>query len=206
GSQAFSSDQVPHLVHDDGNVSMQAAEVFFASLQEAERAGRLPEQLLVLELGIGLGLFARYFLDWFRHLCDRAGADYYDRLCYVAADCSDQMLRDAERNDIFANHPDRYRLRVANALDPERTLLAAAPIRRQGPQPFRAVFLNYVLDCLPPAVVKLEGETLRQLHVQTCVAPGTDWSEFLDVSEDELRRLARSRDEHDRKALREINH
>jgi tetratricopeptide (TPR) repeat protein len=38
------------------------------------------------------------------------------------------------------------------------------------------------------------------------LAPGTDWSEFLDVSEDELRRLAESRDEDDRRALRAINH
>jgi tetratricopeptide (TPR) repeat protein len=206
GSHAFSSDKVPFVPNNDGNLSMQAAEVFFASLCEAERAGPLPEQLFVLELGIGLGLFARYFLDWFRHLCDRAGADYYDRLCYVAADCSEQMLLDVERNAIFANHPGRYRLRQADALDPARTLLQDPDIRRLGPQPFRAVFLNYVLCCLPPAVMKLDGETLQQLHVQTCLAPGTDWSEFLDVSADELRRLAGSRDEDDRRALRAINH
>src|SRR5262249_15961629 len=45
GSQAFSSDQVPFLVLNDGNVSMQAAEVFFASVHEADRAGRLPQDL-----------------------------------------------------------------------------------------------------------------------------------------------------------------
>jgi tetratricopeptide (TPR) repeat protein len=206
GSQAFSTDNVPFHPHNNGNASMQAAEVFFASVQAAERAGQLPEELFVLELGIGLGLFARYFLDAFRHLCDRAGADYYDRLCYVAADYSEQMLRDAERNKVFANHPGRYRLRVADALDPARLVLQDPDLRRLGPQPFRAVFLNYVLDCLPPAVVKLDGERLLLLHVQTCVPPGTDWSEFLDVSEGELRRLARSGEDRDRRALRQINH
>ena len=37
----------------------------------------------VLELGIGIGLFARFFLDRFRELCACSGKDYYERLCYV---------------------------------------------------------------------------------------------------------------------------
>jgi hypothetical protein len=206
GSHAFSSDQVPFLIHNDGNLSMQAAEVFFNSLQAADEAGQLPDDLFVLELGIGVGLFARFFLDWFEHLCDQAGADYYERLCYVGADRSEQMLRDACRNGIFLNHPGRYRLRLADALSPEQSLLEDPDIRRLGPRPFRAVFLNDILDCLPPTVLKVDGETLLQLHVRTCVAPGTDWREFLDLSAAELRWLARSREERDRRALLGFNH
>ena len=52
-----------------GTLSYSAAEVLFASLAAAKRDGPLPERLFVLELGIGVGLFARFFLDAFRDLC-----------------------------------------------------------------------------------------------------------------------------------------
>src|SRR5580704_17091521 len=121
GSLAFIGDPepVPFVVNNDGNQSIRAAEVFCTSLLVADEAGQLEEDIFVLELGIGVGLFARYFLDWFRHLSDEAGKDYYDRLCYVAADRSARMLRDAGRHGVFQNHPGRYRLRLADALQPE---------------------------------------------------------------------------------------
>src|SRR5262245_58565851 len=116
GSLAFIGDPepVPFVVHNDGSLSIKAAEVFFSSLVEAEKEGKLEEDIFVLELGIGVGLFARFFLDWFERLCDREDKDYYDRLCYVAADYSAKMLRDAGRHGIFQNHPGRYRLRMAD--------------------------------------------------------------------------------------------
>jgi hypothetical protein len=40
------------------------------------------------------------------------------------------MLGDAGRHGVFHNHPGRYRLRVANALCPEATLLDDADIAR----------------------------------------------------------------------------
>lgn len=80
GSLAFIGDPelVPFLVNNDGNLSVKAAEVVFTSLVEAEKAGALEEDLFVLEIGIGVGLFARFFLDWFEHLCDQHSKDYYD--------------------------------------------------------------------------------------------------------------------------------
>jgi hypothetical protein len=66
----------------------------------------------VLELGIGVGLFARSFLDLFQRRCATAGKDYYRRLCYIAADRSEKMLTDACRHGTFKNHPDSYVLRV----------------------------------------------------------------------------------------------
>src|ERR1700691_2977034 len=84
GNKAFLSDAapVPFVVNNDGSLSKNAAEVFFASLLDAEDKGPLEDELFVLELGIGVGLFARYFLDAFRNLCAEHHKDYYDRLCY----------------------------------------------------------------------------------------------------------------------------
>jgi tetratricopeptide (TPR) repeat protein len=202
GNQAFIGDEpVPYVIHNDGNHSIRAAELFFTSLVAAEEKGSLEQDIFVLEVGIGVGLFARYFLDWFRHLCDQAGKEYYDRLCYVLVDRSARMLRDAGRHGVFQNHPGRYRLRLGDAQHPERLLTDEYDIGRLGPRPFRAVFLNYVLDCLPAMVIKVEGEQVLQLHVRTGIASESDWRSQLLVSPDELRQMAASPDPGQRRDL-----
>jgi hypothetical protein len=208
GSLAFIGDPepVPFAVNNDGNQSIRAAEVFFTSLLVADEAEKLEEDIFVLELGIGVGLFARYFLDWFRHLCDGAGKDYYDRLCYVAADCSARMLRDAGRHGVFQNHPGRYRLRLSDALRPQYLLEEDADIARLGPRPFRAVFLNYLLDCLPAMVLKVEGEQVLQLHTRTSLPANGDWKAALQATPDQLRWMAASPDPAHRRELLAVYH
>src|SRR5689334_7506668 len=78
GNKAFLSDAspVPFVINNDGTLSRNAAEVFFASLEQADRAGTLEDDIFVLELGIGVGLFARFFLDAFQELCRKHKADY----------------------------------------------------------------------------------------------------------------------------------
>lgn len=108
GNKAFISDAVPvpFVINNDESLSRSAAEVFFASLQAADARGELIEpDLFVLELGIGVGMFGRFFLDCFRDLCTEHGKDYYHRLCYVAADRSARMLLDVSRHGALANHP-----------------------------------------------------------------------------------------------------
>src|SRR6266542_4081582 len=55
GNKAFISDAspVPFVINNDGTLSRHAAEIFIASLVEAEKTGTLPKELHVLELGIG---------------------------------------------------------------------------------------------------------------------------------------------------------
>src|SRR5262249_23697364 len=61
GNKAFIGDTipVPFLINNDGTLSRNAAEVFFTSCVEAEKAGELEPDIFVLEIGIGVGLFAR---------------------------------------------------------------------------------------------------------------------------------------------------
>src|SRR5205085_6412480 len=70
GNKAFISDTspVPFIVNNDGTLSQNAAALFFASLVEAEKIGPLEQNIYVLEIGVGVGLFARFFLDAFRRL------------------------------------------------------------------------------------------------------------------------------------------
>ncbi len=79
GNKAFISDTmpVPFVINNDGTLSRNAAEVLFASLVEAEKEDLLENEIFVLEIGIGVGLFARFFLDHFRELCVKHRQDFY---------------------------------------------------------------------------------------------------------------------------------
>ena len=106
GNKAFISDAspVPFVVNNNGTLSRNTAEVFFANLVETEKSGPLEDEIFVLELGIGVGLFARFFLDCFRDICRKHKKDYYDRLCYIAADRSPRMLMDVLRHGVLGDH------------------------------------------------------------------------------------------------------
>jgi hypothetical protein len=197
GNKAFLSDSspVPYVVNNDGSLSRRAAQVLFESL-EARGESQEKEALYVLELGIGVGLFARLFLDQFRDLCRKNGRDYYDRLCYIAADRSPRMLLDVARHGLLARHAGHYRLRVVDAMKPGEALPYDVAFRgerretRDETRPLiRAVFLNYLLDCLPAAVLEVDSDpetgkpsAVRQLHVRTCVARNVKLADFTDMS------------------------
>jgi tetratricopeptide (TPR) repeat protein len=56
------------------------------------------------------------------------------------------------------------------------------------------VFLNYLLDCLPACVVKVDADEVQLLHARTCLPPGLNWRSHLPASPEELRQLAASSD------------
>lgn len=206
GSKAFTSDAspVPFVINNDGTLSRNAAEVFFASLVTAEQEGTLEPDIFVLELGIGVGLFARYFLDHFQEICASHGKDYYGRLCYIAADRSQRMLMDVLRHGVLANHAGRYRVRLVDALRPDEALPGDAMFLGRRRKPLRAVFLNYLLDCLPAAVLEMDGDEVRQLCVRTCVARNVRLADRTDMSAAYLREKARSSDPSVRQELLEV--
>ncbi|MBX9677747.1 MAG: tetratricopeptide repeat protein [Gemmataceae bacterium] len=206
GNKAFISDAspVPFVINNDGSLSRQAAEVLFANLLEAEKAGTLESEIFVLELGIGVGLFARFFLDAIRDLCAEHKKDFYYRLTYVAADKSKRMLLDVLRHGVLANHPGRVKVRPVDAMEPEGSLPFDAMFAGRSTKPFRAVFLNYLLDCLPAAVLEIESEHVKQLCVRTCVARGVRLSDSTDLTPDQLRQRAASKEQAARDELLEV--
>lgn len=214
GNQAFISDfdPVPYTVNNDGEASYNAAEVVYASLVAEPPT---TPRILILEIGIGLGLFARYFLDRFRDLCLQNGRDFYDRLWYIAADGSEQMLVDACRHGIFANHPGRVLLRVIDAQNLRESLSEDPLLARLDPLPLRAVFCNYMLDCLPAHILKfvdLPGDTnaanvedrpfeVQSLYLRTCLARHVRLEEHTPMGLEEIRRLANSSNLTERRRL-----
>ena len=85
---------------------------------DARRA--LPEELYVLELGVGNGNQARTWLDEFLQLDRRHGREYYHRLRYLMGDYSPHVLDRARQ--AVAHHAERVSALVVEATRPSVTL------------------------------------------------------------------------------------
>ena len=85
---------------------------------EARQA--LPDQLYVVELGVGNGGQARTWLDAFVDLDRRHGRDYYPRLHYLMGDYSGHVLERAWQ--VVADHGEHVSALVLDASRPVRTL------------------------------------------------------------------------------------
>ena len=85
---------------------------------DARRA--LPEELYVLELGVGNGNQARTWLDEFLQLDRRHGREYYHRLHYLMGDYSPHVLDRARQ--AVAHHRERVSALVVEATRPSVTL------------------------------------------------------------------------------------
>ncbi len=85
---------------------------------EARRA--LPDELYVVELGVGNGGQAKTWLDAFIDLDRRHGRDYYRRLHYLMGDYSAHVLERAWQ--VVAHHGDHVSALVLDAIRPQRTL------------------------------------------------------------------------------------
>ncbi|MGH2651973.1 MAG: SAM-dependent methyltransferase, partial [Actinomycetota bacterium] len=80
----------------------------------------LPEDLCVLELGVGKGNFAHAFLDEFARLDQVHGRDYHRRLHYFMGDYSPHVLERAQQ--AVAEHASHTSAMVLDARRPETTL------------------------------------------------------------------------------------
>ena len=85
---------------------------------DARRA--LPDELYVLELGVGNGNQARTWLDEFVQLDRRHGREYYRRLRYLMGDYSPHVLERARQ--AVAHHGERISALVVDATRPGITL------------------------------------------------------------------------------------
>ncbi len=111
----------------------------------------LPEELYVVELGVGNGTQAKVFLDEFRVLDAGHGRDYYRRLHYMMCDYSPHVL------DLAREAVGEHRARISSfALD------ATAPSTTLGFLKYKVflVYISNVYDNLPTdEVAQLGGRT-----------------------------------------------
>jgi hypothetical protein len=128
----------------------------FSAWDELSSRRALPEQLYVIELGVGNGGQARTWLDEFVELDRRHGRDYYRRLHYLMGDYSAHVL-DRARQEV-AHHGDHV-----SGLVLEATKLSGSVGFLAG-KAF-LVYISNVYDNLPSdEVASIRG---RQYLVQT---------------------------------------
>ena len=79
-------------------------DAFMATLNRLEEWSELPDEIHVLELGVGDGQGAKVWLDAFAAACEEQGRDYVDRVRYLMADYSPHVLaRAKERVSEYAH-------------------------------------------------------------------------------------------------------
>jgi hypothetical protein len=113
----------------------------------------LPDELYVLELGVGNGSQARTWLDEFVSLDRRHGRDYYRRLRYLMGDYSPHVLDRARQ--AVAHHSERISALVVEATRPAITLgfLSGKAF---------LVYISNVYDNLPTdELASIHGRTYR---------------------------------------------
>jgi hypothetical protein len=87
---------------------------------ELDARRSLPEELYVVELGVGNGSQARTWLDMFAELDSLHRRDYYRRLQYLMGDYSAHVLERARK--AVAHHGDKVSSLVLDATRPQQTL------------------------------------------------------------------------------------
>lgn len=189
GLRPFAENQVPHLVTSSGRLSQRAAAVLHQSCVASPPAGALT----VLELGAGTGLFARFFLDAFRDLCQEGGQDFYARLRYLATDRSPRTIAQWAEHGIFAEHGARVACGTCDALAPAVFHPAEGPPEVLAG--LRAVMGNYLLDTLPARLLRRGAAQVEELRVRTNLCADADTVRgYTALSLAELRALAGSPD------------
>jgi hypothetical protein len=126
---------------------------------DARRA--LPDELYVLELGVGNGHQARTWLDEFVSLDRRHGRDYYRRLRYLMGDYSPHVLDRARQ--AVAHHGERISALVVDATRPAITLgfLAGKAF---------LVYISNVYDNLPTDEVACVHGRIYLVQTQAFIA------------------------------------
>jgi len=93
---------------------------FVAQLDELAKHNLLPDEIFVLEMGVGNGLQSKRWIDEFLKQSREGGKPYYDRLRYIMSDFSQHILDHARPRVV--EHLDKISLIPMNALDPESAL------------------------------------------------------------------------------------
>lgn len=93
---------------------------FVARLDDLAARNLLPDEIFVLEMGVGSGEQSKRWMDEFRRQSQAAGTPYYDRLRYIMSDFSQHILDHARPR--VAEHAGKVSLIPMNALDPESAL------------------------------------------------------------------------------------
>jgi tetratricopeptide (TPR) repeat protein len=177
GLSSFVRGEVPYLVNNTGRLSEHAAAVLFEACLERHDPTR---PIVLVELGAGTGLFARYLLDAFQSICEDQKRTFYDQVMFFVTDDSAKTVAQWQRHGLFEAHAEHVCLCTCDAQSPA-TLRAVEGDRSvdAGIDNAMAVFCNYVLDVLPVTLVRERGGVIEEAYLRSLIceerpAPAAD--------------------------------
>jgi hypothetical protein len=98
----------------------ESVETFWKLLRELESASRLPQEIFILEIGVGMGAHAGMWLDQFCALDQTRGTHYYPHLRFLLGDYSLATLEHSR--PAVKKHLDLCSFIALDATDPIKTL------------------------------------------------------------------------------------
>jgi hypothetical protein len=161
---------------------------FLDVLDDLARRDLLPDEIFVLELGVGSGQQARVWLDTFRAMDEARGRHFYPRIRYLMADYSADVLDTAR--EAAGEHKDQVSTLNLDALNVIESLCFLR---------YKVLFIHScnLYDNLPTDEVALvDGElyrvrsraAIRNTEIETiCLEHGVAVEEFLPTLERVLR-------------------
>jgi Putative S-adenosyl-L-methionine-dependent methyltransferase len=155
---------LPGGVSDGTNPEFWADRIdaFMATLNRLEEWSELPDDIHVLELGVGDGQGAKVWLDAFASACEAQGRDYLGRVRYLMADYSPHVLaRASERVSAYAGQVECLELDFRNPMS------ALADLRG------KLLFAHTcnVYDNLPTDEVMRVGDRAYEPMVRASITP-----------------------------------
>jgi len=135
---------------------------FWTLLRDLESRKQLPEEIFVLEIGVGMGRRAGLWMDRFRALDAERGTKYYPRLRFLLGDYS---LATLERSrPVMENHLELCSFVVLDALNPLKNL---AFLRHK----VLHIHLTNVYDNLPDEEFARREGRLYAVQVRAYIPP-----------------------------------
>jgi len=98
----------------------QSVEEFWKLLKELETASRLPQEIFILEIGVGMGAHAGLWLDHFSAMDQARGTNFYHQLRFLLGDYSLATLEHSR--PAVKKHLDLCSFIALDATDPIKTL------------------------------------------------------------------------------------
>ncbi len=197
GLQPFVENNVPFVINNSGRLSLQTALLLFGYCESLSHQN----EILLLEMGAGTGLFARYLLDALKDLCDQQDKDYYSRIRYYITDYSKTTIEQWQQRRIFEKHQQRVVLASCDGLKPTKIIHPDGEVEELSS--IDAVFCNYMLDILPSTFIKKNGNNgLLELCVRTHLHKNeAALKEYTELSYEDIKATIAHEDLASRKAL-----
>lgn len=167
GGDAWKGD-VPYYTTSNEAAAMQNAQIVYRAIQLMEQEGSLAptDQINVLEIASGLGLFAINFIQALRQL-DEEELRYSDRLHFLFTDYAEKNLHDAAQNPYLQSLRNEGILDfyVVDAMNPQMMRRLGDTHEQQTPR-CCAVIANYLHCVLPLSVIKKTNGRWYEKFVQ----------------------------------------